>query len=102
SFRIVNKVPGLNIKLDESFLDLSYASAFEGDIPDAYESLILDVIQGDKSLFIRADELEAAWDVFTPALQELEQKRIKPEPYLFGGNGPAPAEALAARFGTRW
>ncbi len=102
SFRIVNKVPGLNIKLDESFLDLRYSSAFEGVIPDAYESLILDVILGDKSLFIRADELEAAWDIFTPVLQELEQKRIQPEPYVFGGNGPSAADALAARFNTRW
>lgn len=102
SFRIVNKVPGLGIKLDESYLDLSYARAFEGDIPDAYESLILDVIQGDKSLFIRADELEAAWDIFTPVLRELEEKRIQPEPYVFGGTGPASADALAARFNVRW
>jgi glucose-6-phosphate 1-dehydrogenase len=102
SFRIVNKVPGLGIKLDESYLDLSYARAFEGDIPDAYESLILDVILGDKSLFIRADELEAAWDIFTPVLHELEQKQIQPEPYVFGGTGPASADALAARFDVRW
>ena len=71
-------------------------------MPDAYESLILDVIQGDKSLFIRADELEAAWDIFTPALHELEARRVKPESYPFGSSGPEAAAALAARYGARW
>jgi glucose-6-phosphate 1-dehydrogenase len=102
TMRIVNRVPGLGIRLDETKLDLRYASAFEGAIPDAYESLILDVIQGDKSLFIRADELEAAWDIFTPALHELEARRVKPETYPFGSAGPQAADALAARFDARW
>lgn len=102
TMRIVNRVPGLGIRLDETKLDLRYASAFEGTMPDAYESLILDVIQGDKSLFIRADELEAAWDIFTPALHELEARKLKPETYPFGSAGPEAAEALAARYGTRW
>ncbi len=102
SFRIVNRVPGLGIRLDETELDLRYSSAFEGVMPDAYESLILDVIQGDKSLFIRADELEAAWDIFTPALHELEAKHVVPETYAFGSQGPDAATALAGRFGAIW
>lgn len=102
TMRIVNRVPGLGIRLDETKLDLNYASAFEGTIPDAYESLLLDVIQGDKSLFIRADELEAAWDIFTPALHELEAKHVVPETYEFGSEGPDSAHALAARFGAKW
>lgn len=102
TLRIVNRVPGMGIRLDETKLDLRYASAFEGAIPDAYESLILDVIQGDKSLFIRADELEAAWDIFTPALHELEASRVKPQVYAFGSQGPEAANALAARYNTRW
>jgi glucose-6-phosphate 1-dehydrogenase len=102
TLRIVNRVPGLGIRLDETQLDLRYASAFEGAIPDAYESLILDVIQGDKSLFIRADELEAAWDIFTPVLHELEAKRVKPETYPFGSQGPDAAHALAARYNATW
>ncbi len=102
TMRIVNRVPGLGIRLDETKLDLRYSSAFEGAIPDAYESLILDVIQGDKSLFIRADELEAAWDIFTPVLHELEAKNVEPESYEFGSGGPEAADALAARFGAKW
>jgi len=102
TMRIVNRVPGLGIRLGETKLDLNYASAFEGTIPDAYESLLLDVVQGDKSLFIRADELEAAWDIFTPALHELEASHIVPETYEFGSQGPEQAVALAARFGATW
>lgn len=102
TLRIVNRVPGLGIRLDETNLDLRYASAFDDIIPDAYESLILDVIQGDKSLFIRADELGAAWDIFTPVLHELEARRIKPASYPFGSRGPEAAEALAARFDACW
>jgi glucose-6-phosphate 1-dehydrogenase len=99
SLRIISKVPGLRIALDESDLDLSYAAAFRDKIPDAYETLLLDVIRGDRSLFIRGDELQAAWDVFTPVLHELEQKNIRPRSYAFGSTGPAAAEALATRHG---
>jgi len=102
SLRITNKVPGLGTRLQESKLDLSYAAAFTDEIPDAYESLILDVLHGDKSLFIRDDELEAAWDIFTPVLLELAEKRVEPETYEFGSAGPKAADALAARHGVRW
>jgi len=103
SLRIINKVPGLGIRLDESNLDLSYEAAFSGaEIPDAYESLLLDVILGDKSLFIRSDELEAAWDVFTPALHALEANGVKPEQYQFGTQGPAKVRELAQWYGLDW
>jgi glucose-6-phosphate 1-dehydrogenase len=101
-FRIINKVPGLNISLTESNLDLQYESAFPVLIPDAYECLLLDVIEGDRSLFIRADELAAAWDVFTPVLHDLESCTIQPQPYPFGSRGPASADALAALYGASW
>ncbi len=99
-FRIVNKVPGLKMGLAESRLNLRYQSEFEELIPDAYECLLLDVLRGEKGLFIRTDELAAAWDVFTPALHELERRRVQPEPYAFGGEGPAGARALAERAGV--
>jgi glucose-6-phosphate 1-dehydrogenase len=97
--RIVNKVPGVRMAFAETDLNLKYESAFSGVIPDAYERLLLDVVGGDKSLFIRSDEMEAAWDVFTPALREMESRRVAPEPYDFGGAGPAGASTLAARYG---
>lgn len=93
---LVNKVPGMNMKLASRNLDLQYKEAFSELIPDAYESLLLDVIEGDQSLFIRHDELQAAWDVFTPVLHEIEQQHIVPEPYQFGSRGPAAADRLMA------
>lgn len=102
SLNIMTKVPGLRVTLQETELNLSYAAAFAGEIPDAYESLLLDVFKGDKSLFIRADELEAAWDIFTPVLRDLESCRVQPQPYLFGSGGPRSADALAALHNATW
>ena len=101
-FDIVNKAPGLDMKLVESSLNLRYESAFSAAIPDAYECLLLDVIRGDKGLFIRWDELAAAWDIFTPALDEIERHAIQPDPYPFGGKGPARAFELAQKHGILW
>ena len=67
--KINNKVPGLGLNLDVTKLDLSYKARYNKHLPDAYERLILDVINGDKRLFIRNDELAAAWDLFTPILK---------------------------------
>jgi len=103
--RIVSKSPGLTSRLEEARLTLFYRTAWEEahDIPDAYERLILDVIYGDKSLFIRSDELKVAWEKFTPALHELEQSdRYRPVPYVAGSRGPAEADYLAARYGCVW
>lgn len=98
--RIMNKVPGLRMALQPTPLNLRYQAAFNAEIPDAYECLLLDVIRGDRSLFIRSDELEAAWDVFTPVLQALESKHIQPEPYAYGSRGPSAADRLAERHGV--
>lgn len=56
--KINNKVPGLGLRLDTTKLDLSYSARYNAVLPDAYERLILDVVNGDKRLFIRNDELE--------------------------------------------
>lgn len=84
-FTIANKVPGEKLKFAAGDLDLSYSSAFaDRKIPEAYESLLLDVVNGNKELFIRNDELAAAWDVFTPLLHEIDRQQIAPELYRFG------------------
>jgi glucose-6-phosphate 1-dehydrogenase len=88
---ITNKVPGMGMVLQPSSLDLRYSQAFTQLIPDAYESLLLDVMEGDRSLFIQRSELEAAWDIVTPVLREIERQGIVPEPYEFGSQGPASA-----------
>jgi glucose-6-phosphate 1-dehydrogenase len=94
--RIVNKAPGLGMALKPTTLNLRYQAAFDATIPDAYECLLLDVIRGDRSLFIRADELAAAWDIFTPALHALESRGTQPELYPFGSDGPEAARRLLA------
>lgn len=91
-FRITNKIPGLEMALEQQSLDLHYHAAFSGVIPQAYESLLLDALRGDKGLFIRDDELAAAWDIFTPILHELEEENVVPEPYAIGSTGPQAAQ----------
>ncbi len=98
--RIMNKVPGLKMTLQSTPLNLRYQAAFNTEIPDAYECLLLDVIRGDRSLFIRADELAVAWDIFTPVLRALESRRVAPEAYAAGSRGPEAAFRLAARGGA--
>ncbi|XAR48205.1 Glucose-6-phosphate dehydrogenase [Bertholletia excelsa] len=100
--KINNKVPGLGMRLDRSNLNLLYAARYSKEIPDAYERLLLDAIEGERRLFIRSDELDAAWSLFTPVLKELEEKRIIPEYYPYGSRGPVGAHYLAARCNVRW
>ena len=100
--KINNKVPGLGMRLNHTKLDLQYKAAYDVDFPDAYERLILDVVNGDKRLFIRSDELEAAWDLFTPLLNELEEKQVVPETYPYGSRGPIGAHYLGAKYDVRW
>jgi len=97
-----NKMPGLGLKIGNSRLDLQYKTQYENALPDAYERLLLDAVNGDKRLFIRDDELEAAWKLFTPVLKELDDKRVQPELYPYGSRGPLGAHYLAARYDVRW
>ncbi|CAK9144344.1 unnamed protein product [Ilex paraguariensis] len=100
--KINNKVPGLGMRLDRSNLNLLYSARYSKEIPDAYERLLLDAIEGERRLFIRSDELDAAWSLFTPVLKELEEKKIVPEYYPYGSRGPVGAHYLAARYKVRW
>ncbi|KAL1340669.1 glucose-6-phosphate 1-dehydrogenase, chloroplastic [Arachis hypogaea] len=100
--KINNKVPGLGMRLDRSDLNLLYRARYPREIPDAYERLLLDAIEGERRLFIRSDELDAAWSLFTPLLKEIESKKIAPELYPYGSRGPIGAHYLAAKHNVRW
>lgn len=63
-------------KLTTTELDLSYHERFDARVPDAYERLIYDVLRGDHNLFVRGDELQAAWKIFTPILHTLEREKV--------------------------
>jgi glucose-6-phosphate 1-dehydrogenase len=93
------KVPGMSEQITESELDLTYKKRFDARLPDAYERLIYDVLRGDHNLFVRVDELDAAWKIFTPVLHKIEKEKVKPIIYPFGSRGPAEADELAKRYG---
>ncbi|KAJ4460619.1 putative Glucose-6-phosphate 1-dehydrogenase [Paratrimastix pyriformis] len=98
--KILGKQPGLTSRIQQTELDLTFSSRYRFvKLPEAYERLLSDVIRGDHAGFVRADELEEAWRIFTPLLQELEQKRVRPIPYVFGSRGPEEADELARRNG---
>ncbi|KAF9977441.1 Glucose-6-phosphate 1-dehydrogenase [Mortierella antarctica] len=98
--KIMNKEPGLGMKTVISDLDLSYSSRFDNSvIPEAYESLILDSLNGDHSNFVRDDELDAAWKIFTPILKTIDNGEIVPVPYAFGSRGPKGVAEFVAKHG---
>lgn len=72
-------------------MDLTYHSRYADiKIPEAYEALILDALRGDHSNFVRDDELDLSWQLFTPLLDEIDNnKSIVPEKYPYGSRGPA-------------
>ena len=83
-------------------MDLSYDEKFpDVKLPDAYTRLILDVLRGEQATFVRGDELEAAWRIFTPLLKEIDENKKKPYPYLYGSRGPIEADKQSAQYYTR-
>lgn len=81
-----SKLPGLSMQTVVTELDLTYRRRFSDlKIPEAYESLILDALKGDHSNFVRDDELDASWKIFTPLLHYLDDnKEIVPMGYPYG------------------
>jgi glucose-6-phosphate 1-dehydrogenase len=83
-------------------LDMSFAEQFGARSPDAYERLLLDVIRGNQTLFMRRDEVEAAWAWIDPIIDAWEKSRDEPKPYPAGSWGPTAAIALTERDGRTW
>ena len=97
------KVPGLGLDVRSVTMDFTYGSAFSVDSPDAYETLILDALQGDASLFTRADEVEEAWSIVDPIIDSWASGPAPAFPnYDAGTWGPPEADALIERDGRRW
>jgi len=94
-----SKQPGLSEDLLVTELDLTYKERFQSRVPDAYERLIYDVLRGDHNLFVRVDELEAAWKIYSPVLHQLEKNKVKPTPYPFGARATKEADDLMHKFG---
>jgi len=83
-------------------LDMSFAKSFKARNPDAYERLILDVVRGNQTLFMRRDEVQAAWEWVDPILEAWRNAKEPPRPYTAGTWGPSAAIALIERDGRTW
>ncbi|MDF1606051.1 glucose-6-phosphate dehydrogenase [Nocardioides sp. YIM 152315] len=83
-------------------LDLSYAAAFDARLPDAYERLLMDVMKGNPTLFMRRDEVEAAWTWTEPILRRWAATAERPRRYPAGTPGPTAAAMLLERDGRTW
>jgi glucose-6-phosphate 1-dehydrogenase len=101
--RFAAKVPGLGLDVRAVNMDFAYGTSFAVDSPDAYETLILDALLGDASLFTRADEVEAAWSIVTPIINSWADMPAPHFPdYAAGTWGPEAATELIERDGRRW
>jgi glucose-6-phosphate 1-dehydrogenase len=101
--RFGSKVPGLGLEIRPVTMDFTYGAAFSADTPDAYETLMLDSMLGDQSLFTRADEVEAAWAIVTPIHDAwLDMPAPEFPNYAAGSWGPQAGEDLIERDGRRW
>lgn len=100
------KEPGPGgMRLIDVPLDMTFAEALGeegGDPPDAYERLIMDVIRGNQTLFMRGDEVEAAWAWTDPIIQGWKARGEVPKPYESGSTGPAEADEIMRRDGRVW
>ena len=106
TMRVTIKEPGPGgMRLVEVPLDMTFADALgpgAEDVPDAYERLIMDVIRGNQTLFMRGDEVEAAWAWTDPIIAGWEARGDTPRSYDSGGSGPEDSLMLLHRDGRRW
>jgi len=101
TLRIAAKMPGTALRMRPVQMDFQYGSSFLRESPEAYERLLHDALLGDATLFTRADEVEAAWEIVDPVLAAWGRDG-EPEPYAAGTPGPPAADALLARDGRAW
>lgn len=103
SLSVAMKAPGLHVQLQPVHMDFRYGTSFTASSPEAYERLLHDVMLGDQTLFMRGDEVEAAWGLMTPILTQWDRAYRSPLPtYAAGTWGPAEAQALLAADGRQW
>lgn len=97
------KRPGVDMVLNPVDMVFDYRGTYDTDTPEAYETLLLDVMEGDQTLFMRGDQVEAAWELVMPILNMWEHKTSLSFPnYPADSWGPEEAEALIARDGFHW
>jgi glucose-6-phosphate 1-dehydrogenase len=102
SLEIAAKVPGQGMRLRSVFMDFFYGGAFRTQIPEAYERLILDCLNGDPTLFTRADEVDEQWLLVDAVVSSWERDRPAFPNYVAGSWGPPSADEILAHDGRHW
>ena len=106
TLRLTIKEPGPGgMRLCDAPLDMTFAETMGAqglNMPDAYERLVMDVIRGDQTLFMRGDEVEAAWRWIDPIIAAAEAAPERPQPYDSYSSGPEDSLMLMHRDGRRW
>jgi glucose-6-phosphate 1-dehydrogenase len=103
SLRFEAKLPNTRMQLAPVMMNFRYGTAFGGSVPEAYETLLIDAMLGDPTLFARHDFVEASWALITPVHDAWAAAPESPLPiYEAGEWGPKEADALMAQDGRRW
>ena len=102
SLRFVSKHPGSGMRVRPVSMDFKYGASFGGRSPSAYETLLVDALTGDATLYTRQDMVEASWRVVEPILHAWQSPNFRIPPYEPGTWGPAEADQMLARQGRQW
>ncbi|MDR1962909.1 MAG: glucose-6-phosphate dehydrogenase [Planctomycetaceae bacterium] len=99
----MTKIPDTDMKIRPSELNFNFKNSFSGEMPDSYERLLLDAMNGDASLFARSDEVETAWRIIDPIQKTWDGGKMQdPEFYETGSTGPTQADRWMESFGQNW
>jgi glucose-6-phosphate 1-dehydrogenase len=97
------KEPGVQLHIKPVEMDFTYKESYDAPVPEAYETLLLDILEGDAALFMRADQVEEAWKVVTPILEAWKNdSAIRFPNYEPGSWGPSSAQQLIKPEGCNW
>ena len=103
SLRIASKLPGSKVRISPVKMDFSYGTTYSEQSPEAYERLMLDVMAGDATLFMRRDAVETSWSWVMNIFEGWEQNSARPLPeYPAGSSGPIEADRLLGVSGRAW
>lgn len=103
--QMMNKIPGIasQMNIQENKLDLSFSETYENErVVDAYERLMLEILNGNQSLFVSRDEVEAAWTWADSIIDAWKSTNEQPKPYAAGSWGPVSSISLIARDDRQW
>ena len=96
---LTSKKPGPGgMRLFPSELNLSFDEAFDERLPDAYERLLMDIARGNQTLFMRSDEVLAAWDYIDPIIEKVRKRT----PEIYSANSMGPEDKILKKEGRYW